>query len=77
MSKIYVEIVAAHGLDGKAKPLAVKWGDGRVFSIDRILDIRQAASLKAGGQGMRYTCRICGKEIYLFCDEGKWFIERV
>ena len=52
------------------------WEDGRKFPIDRVMDVRQAASLKAGGQGMRYTCRIAGKEVYLFCDEGKWFLER-
>lgn len=47
------------------------------FAIDRVLDVRQAASLRGGGQGMRYTCRICGKEVYLFCDDGRWFLERV
>jgi len=35
----------------------------------------QAASLKAGGQGMRYTCRIAGKQVFLFCDDGRWFVE--
>jgi len=75
MSKMYVKIIAEHNLEGKARPLSLKWSDGRVFDIDRIIDIRQAASLKAGGQGVRYTCRICGKEVYLFCDEGRWFLE--
>ena len=42
---------------------------------DRILDIRRAASLKAGGTGIRYTCRIRGREKYLWLEETRWFIE--
>ena len=50
--------------------------NGRSYQIDRVLDIRRAASLKAGGVGRRYTCRICGKERYLWLeDDGKWFVE--
>lgn len=53
--------------------------------IDRILDIRQAAAMKAGGQGDRYTVRIRGKQSYLFFERstnltgnniGRWFVER-
>lgn len=75
MGKVFVEITAAHGINGVIRPLSIKWSDGRVFAVDRVLAIRQAASTKAGGQGLRYTCRVCGKEIYLFHDEGHWFIE--
>ncbi|MDF2566440.1 MAG: hypothetical protein K0Q53_2844, partial [Massilibacillus sp.] len=49
---------------------------GRKYSVDKVLDVRMAASLKMGGQGMRYKCRIHGKEVFLFCDTGQWFIER-
>jgi hypothetical protein len=76
LGKVFVQVVAEHNEDGKVKPLSLKWEDGRVFTIDRVLDVRMAASLKAGGQGIRYTCRIRGKEVYLFCDEGRWFVER-
>lgn len=75
MGKVFVELTAEHHLDGKIKPLAIKWSDGRVFEIDHILDVRQAASLKGAGQGMRYTCKIRGKEIFLFCDARRCFIE--
>ena len=34
------------------------------------------AKLKAGGVGMRYICKICGKTVALFNEEGKWFMER-
>ena len=75
-SKVYVEVTARHDINGGIRPLTVKWEDGRIFEVDKLLDVRQAASLKAGGMGIRYTCRICNKEVYLFNDQGKWFMER-
>jgi hypothetical protein len=52
MGGIFVQVVAEHNADGKIIPLSFKWEDGRVFSIDRVLDVCMAASLKAGGQGV-------------------------
>jgi len=74
--KVFVEVTAKHDIHGNVLPLSVKWEDGRVFEVDKLLDVRQAASLKAGGMGIRYTCRIMNKQVYLFSDEGKWFMER-
>ncbi len=74
--KVFVEVIAKHDIHGNIRPLSVKWEDGRVFEVDRLLDVRKASSLKAGGMGIRYTCRICNKQVYLFDDEGKWFMER-
>ena len=71
-----VEITAKHDINGSIRPLTIKWEDGRVFEVDRVLDVRQAPSLKGGGLGIRYTCRICNKKVYLFDDEGRWFVER-
>jgi len=76
MGKTFVSVTAEHDEVGVIRPLFLTWTDGRRFEIDRILDVRQAPSLKGGGLGIRYTCRIAGKEVYLFCDEGKWFIEK-
>lgn len=74
--KIFVRITAEHDTKGNIRPILLHWEDGRKFEVDKVLDARQAASLKAGGQGMRYTCRIDGKQVYLFHDDGKWFIEK-
>ena len=73
--KINLQVNADFDLDGNIRPRAITWEDGRVFEIDRILDVRRAASLKAGGLGIRYICRIRGKEVKLFNDEGRWFME--
>ena len=75
MSKVFVEITARHDINGNIRPLTIKWEDDRVFEVDRLLDVRQAPSLKGGGLGIRYTCRIRNKEVFLFDDEGKWFVE--
>ncbi len=73
--KVYVEVTAAFTADGGIVPLSVRWQDGTVFAVDRVLDVRPAAALKAGGCGIRYTCRICGQQTYLFLDEDRWFVE--
>lgn len=73
--KQYVEVTAQFDIDGNIKPVTVLWEDGRKFDVDRVLDVRPAASLKAGGAGIRYTCRILGKQTYLFLEESRWFVE--
>ena len=72
--KKYVEVTAHHNAQGFVRPLIIWWDDGRKYEIDRVLDVRRAASLKAGGIGIRYTCRILGKERYLYLDEDKWYV---
>ena len=74
--KIPVGVTAYHDPDGKIKPLCLHWTAGCKYEADRLLDVRPVASLKAGGYGMRYTCRIANKQVYLFCVEGKWFMEK-
>lgn len=74
--KVYVGVLVEVSPEGQMKPIEITWEDGRKFSIDRVIDVRRAASLKAGGQGMRFTCLIRGKETYLFKEEERWFMER-
>ncbi len=75
-NKIYVSVKAVFYPDGGFKPTSLVWEDGREYEIDRVTDIRRAASLKAGGAGIRYTCKVAGKEVYLFLEEDRWFMER-
>ena len=83
--KVYVEVIVKVNADGSIRPLMLIWEDGEKFEIDRILDIRQAPALKAGGQGDRYTIMVQGKQSYLFFERstnltgnviGRWFVER-
>lgn len=72
--KQYVEVFARFDTDGRIIPLAVKIGDEK-FEVDRVRNIRPAASLKSGGAGIRYTCSVEGRLTYLFLEETKWFLE--
>ena len=60
-----------------AADLKFRTEDGPAYIIDRIIDIRPAPSLKSGGQGMRYTCRVGEKMLFLFHDRTHWFVETV
>lgn len=73
--RVYVKVIAEHDPLGRVKPMLIEWENGIKFEVDRVLDVRMAASTKAGGMGMRYTCRIRGHETYIFEDEGRWFVE--
>ena len=73
--RAYVRVLVDVDETGKVCPRRIYWEDGRSFAVDRLLDTRRAASTRVGGQGIRYTCRIRGREVYLFEDEGRWFVE--
>ncbi|MEA5018645.1 MAG: hypothetical protein VB009_08060 [Erysipelotrichaceae bacterium] len=75
-NKIYIDVVSIHYKSGTIKPLFIVWENGQKYAIDKVKNITRAASLKAGGCGIRYTCMINNQERYLFLEENKWFIER-
>ena len=84
-AKVYVGVSASFEADGRMFPKALTWEDGTVYEVDRVLDIRQAAAMKAGGQGDRYTVSIRGKRSYLYFERsseisgnklGRWFVVR-
>ena len=83
--KVYVHVTVDFREDGVMLPRELVWEDGERYAIDRIVDIRQASALKAGGQGDRYTIIIRGQKSYLFFEHstdptgpvtGRWFVER-
>ena len=84
-AKVYVAVNADFRDDGIMLPREITWEDGRKYGIDRVIDIRQAAAMKAGGQGDRYTIYVNGIQSYLFFERstqltgnviGRWFVER-
>ena len=75
-SKVYVNVMAEFTNDGRLLPRSFIWKDGHVYEIQKVTDVRRAASLKAGGAGIRYTCIVDGKESHLFYeDNNMWFME--
>ncbi len=76
IEKVYVPVIVIFTEDGKVIPRAIVWEDRIIYEIDRVIDQRRCASLKAGGVGIRFTIKVRGKERYLYYeDNGKWFLE--
>lgn len=81
--KTYVEVEVRCTLDGQLVPLAIIWEDGRRFEVDKVIDARRKASLKAGGAGVRFECVVRGKIVFLFMEDiefnrlpgARWFVE--
>ncbi|MBO5937010.1 MAG: hypothetical protein J6Q79_05275 [Clostridia bacterium] len=73
--KVYVRVLAETDEEGNINPISVTWEDGRTFIIDKVTDIRRAYAVKVGGTAIRYSVKICGKDTFLFAQEGKWFVE--
>ena len=73
--KVFVEVNVKFDSEGSMIPLSITWEDGRLFEIDKVTDIRKAASLKAGGIGVRYTILTNRKQTYLWYEEPRWFVE--
>ena len=75
MRKIYVDMTAEFDESGNVYPRRFRFEDGNMYEIDKVTDIRRRASMKAGGLGIRYTCRIKNAVRYIYFDENRWFIE--
>ena len=85
-AKAYISVVAEFDANGRIIPRSLHWEDGRTYEIDKVLDCRPAAAMKAGGCGDRYHVRINGRERYLFFERsgdlsgsclGRWFVEKL
>ena len=75
-SKVYVDVNATFSKDGRLIPKSFIWTDGHVYEIQRVKNVCRAASLRAGGVGMRYTCVVDGRESNLYYeDNNMWFVE--
>ena len=73
--KVFVDVYANYKADGTIIPLSIKREDGTVYRIDQVLKVCRAASLKAGGAGIRYTCRIGNNITNIFLEENAWFVK--
>ena len=75
-SKVYVDVNATFSKDGRLIPKSFIWTDGHKYEIQMVKDVCRAASRKAGGVGIRYTCIIDGRESHLYYeDNNMWFVE--
>ena len=74
--KIYVDVNVEFQKDGTLIPRSIIWDDGKIYEIQKVTEVRRAASLVAGATGIRYTIYIDGYESHLyFGDNRRWFVE--
>lgn len=71
----YVRMIAVFSSDGQITPRAILLENGDVVEIRQVCEIRRAASMGAGGFGMRYTCISNSREIHVFFENNRWFID--
>ena len=69
--KKYVPVIVRFDTDGKMRPMEIEFSEGQKYPVDQILDVCRAACQSVGGVGDRYTCRIQGKESYLWFEKGR------
>ena len=73
--KQYVEVVSTTSPEGVITPQDIVWETGARYHVERILDRRQARSLKTGGTGVRYTVQVGGVVTHLWYEGPRWFVE--
>lgn len=72
--KRYVNVITESDKLGNLTPLYMRWENGELYKIDKIIEVRQAAS-KVGGNGLLYLVMIQGSQRKLFYEINRWFIE--
>ena len=74
MKKKFVRVLTDIDEVGKMTPKSVVFDD-ITYTIDRVLDVRNCASFKVGGIGLRFRVRIGNNETNIFFEDGRWFVE--
>ncbi len=70
--KVYVEVLAAHQIDGECIPMCISFENGAEYKIDRVRSVERVAAVRPT---LRYTVIIDGKQTFLYLeDDVKWFV---
>ncbi len=77
MLRAYVAVDARFSPEGKVTPLAVYWDGGKKYEVESVKSTEPAALLYPGKAGIRYICRVLGRDMQLFlAGDGRWYVER-
>ncbi|MCC8122033.1 MAG: hypothetical protein LIO58_00595 [Oscillospiraceae bacterium] len=63
--KTYVKVNAQFDTAGHVMPTSLCVGDSE-YVVDRVLEIKKAASMKVGGLGLRYLVSISSDELEVY-----------
>ena len=70
-----MEVLATHYIDGTVRPRTIIFADGRTYEIDDVKGSVRAEAGRSGEVALRYTIVVRGRETYLYCDSGRYFVE--
>ena len=72
MNRVNVSVQCSTEPDGIICPQKVRWEDGRVWDIERVLHTCRSPVLSF--EGIRYTVLIEGMEKYLYQSGRQWYV---
>lgn len=72
MNQITVTVKCTVDADGNINPRNIRWKDGRVWSIERVLHTCRSPDLSF--EGIRYAVLIRGEEKYLYKTRNRWYV---
>ncbi|MBQ3010069.1 MAG: hypothetical protein IJD81_02630 [Oscillospiraceae bacterium] len=75
-AKVYVEVYVMFDRDGNMTPVSVIWENGRIYPIDKVIDVRRCCGERDRAESMRYTISIGNSKTELFYENPAWFVER-
>ncbi|NJP39499.1 hypothetical protein HCH52_00270 [Oscillospiraceae bacterium HV4-5-C5C] len=73
--KRYLPVKVLYDCNGVMTPQSFQWA-GQEILVDRVLAVRREASQIAGAAGIRYVCRVLGRQLSLWYEDGRWFVEQ-
>ena len=76
--KVYVAVVLRVDSDGRMKPLAIEWEDGRKYDITKVIDKCSAPPRHVGSSPtVRYVVDIAGNRRELYHEGNRCFVEKL
>lgn len=73
-NKNFIEVTAMMCTDGRIIPTYFRW-DYRQIKIDRVINVQEGQSLKAGFTGKRYLCIAMNRRFYLYFTGKQWYVD--
>lgn len=72
-NKNFIEVTATMCTNRRIIPTAFVW-EGLQIKIDKVLNVQEGQSLKAGFIGKRYLCIAMNRRFYLYFTGKQWYI---
>lgn len=75
-TKVYVDVCVMFDCNGNMTPISVTWENGKVYPINKVIDVRRCVGKQMSKVPMRYTVSIGNSKTELYYEDPAWFVER-